>query len=154
MRETLPGRFQIFSHYIITRIIHFVNVAYCTNFGPLGLHNKLTINFRTYVRIRGVDTCFAVSTRGGHLSVWDGRAVHDWWTFVRVAATKLRLGAGSCPRDGHLCVSCKPLGLHNKFTIIYFRTYVRFQDLYNLHKILKKFFIFLFILRIDFFKNL
>ena len=42
-----------------------------------------------------------------------------------------------------MSMSCKPLGLHNKFT-----------ELYKLHKIFKKFFIFLVILRIDFFENL
>ena len=79
---------------------------------------------------------------GGHVYVGGGRAVHEGWTLVRVAATKsavrrtwtfVRVAAtpAVCARGGHLyvscerqlcvqhrqlCVSCKPLGLHNKFT--------------------------------------
>ena len=37
----------------------------------------------------------AVSTLGGHLYVGGGQAVHDSWTLVRVAATKLQLQLGA-----------------------------------------------------------
>ena len=72
-----------------------------------------------------------------------GQAVHDWWTLVRVAATKLQLQLELSVWQLQMSMSCKPLGLHNKFT-----------NLCNLHKNFKKFFIFLVILRIDFFENL
>ena len=39
---------------------------------------------------------------GGRVCVQDGQAVHEGWTYVRVAAT-WQLCAGR----GHLCVSCK-----------------------------------------------
>jgi hypothetical protein len=89
------------------------------------------------------------------LYAWDGQAVHDGWTYVHVAATKSaaavrRTWAFVCQlqtaavRQGRTSVyELQPLGLHNKFT-----------KLYKVHKNFKKFFIFLVILRIDFFENL
>ena len=72
-----------------------------------------------------------------------GQAVHDWWTLVRVAATKLQLHLEAVRQGATNVYELQPLGLHNKFT-----------NLYNMHKNFKKFFIFLVILRIDFFENL
>ena len=72
-----------------------------------------------------------------------GQAVHDWWTLVRVAATKLQLQLGAVRVAATNVYELQPLGLHNKFTKIY-----------KLHKNFKKIKNFLVILRIDFFKNL
>jgi hypothetical protein len=85
--------------------------------------------------------------------VWDEQVVHKGWTCVHVAATKpaaRRTWTFVCQlqtaaiRQGKISVyELQPLGLHNKFT-----------KLYKVHKNFKKFFIFLVILRIDFFENL
>ena len=83
-----------------------------------------------------------MSTRGGHLYVGGGQAVHDWWTLVRVAATK-SAAAGAVRVAATNVYELQPLGLHNKFT-----------NLCNFHKKFKKFFYFLVILRIDFFEKL
>ena len=96
-----------------------------------------------------------VSTRERHLCVWDGQAVHEGRTYVHVAATKSAAAVywmwtfvcqlqTAAVRQGRTSVyELQPLGLHNKFT-----------KLYKAHKNFKKFFIFLVILRIDFFENL
>lgn len=84
---------------------------------------------------------------------WDGQAVHEERTCVRVAATKSAVRrtwtfvcqlqtAAVCQGKTSVC-ELQPLGLHNKFT-----------KLYKLHKNVKKCYKFLSILRIDFFKNL
>ena len=86
---------------------------------------------------------------------WDEQVVHEGWTCVPVAATKPAAAVRrtwtfvyqlqtAAVRQGRTSVyELQPLGLHNKFT-----------KLYKVHKFFKKFFIFLVILRIDFFKNL
>ena len=72
-----------------------------------------------------------------------GQAVHDWWTLVRVAATKLQLHLGAVRVAATNVYELRPPGLHNKFT-----------NLCNVYKNVKKCYNFLSILRIDFFKNL
>ena len=47
--------------------------------------------------------------------VADG-AVHDWWTLVRVAATKLQLHLGAVRVAATNVYELRPPGLHNKFT--------------------------------------
>ena len=84
-----------------------------------------------------------MSTLGGHLYVGGGQAVHDWWTLVRIAATKLQLQLGAVRPGNTNVYELQPLGLHNKFT-----------NLCNFHKFFKNFKFFLVILRIDFFENL
>ena len=75
--------------------------------------------------------------------VGGGQAVHEGWTYVRVAATKLQLHLGAVRPGATNVYELRPPGLHNKFT-----------NLGNLHKNVKKCYKFLSILRIDFFKNL
>lgn len=116
---------QILSHSIISHSTCQVK----KNFGPLGLHNKLTIIVRVRARWtivrdgrtshpRGVDKCPRSSYS----------CVRQRWT----AVYQLRTAASSW--DGQKSISCEPLGLHNKFT-----------KLYNLHKnFQKKIFIFVY----------
>ena len=82
-------------------------------------------------------------------------AVHEGWTCVHVAATKpaaavrrtwtfvCQLQTAAVHQGKTSVYELQPLGLHNKFT-----------KLYKLHKNFKKNFLFLVILRIDFFENL
>jgi hypothetical protein len=74
--------------------------------------------------------------------VGGGQAVHDQWTYVHVAATKLQLHPGAVRQGATNVYELRPqvyiTSLHNK----------------KLHKNVKKCYKFLSILRIDFFENL
>ena len=112
-------------------------------FLPLGLHNKLTdyVN-RTYVRLCAVDRCACVMDTG--VSAGGGHLYASWRQLPQLGR-------------GHLSVSWKQLELqlvgHRVIKNI-IRTYVRKSVLGKLHKNVKKCYIFLVKLRIDFFENL
>ena len=95
-----PGVFKFrLPHYIITYSTIFVKYY----FGPLGLHNKLTIIFE-HMFVFGWRT----SVRGVHEG---GTFVRGWWTAGRppgvdicpCSSYKAAVSAGG----GHLCASCK-----------------------------------------------
>lgn len=76
-----------------------------------------------------------------HLCVWDGQAVLQGWTYVRVAATNQL-----CAGRGHLCVSCKQLlsarGGQMSLPAALQVYITSLQNYTNCTKIFKKFFIF------------
>ena len=86
---------------------------------PGGLHNKFTILLCSNI-------CLSILREQVYQILYTGR-VRPGWTIVRVAATKLLSAWGgqmctSCKQlrlfvqEIQMYMSCKPLGLHNKFT--------------------------------------
>ena len=130
--RSLPGR-----KFIPLSLYHTLSNLSREIFGPLGLHNKLTIMWWCpWVADMCASRTDRPSMRGGHVSMQQlhGSCVRRWWTLVCQLQTPrpvdICMPAGdscSCPPGVAICISAADLQVYiTSLQFYYDRTFVRF----------------------------